>query len=164
MTSSNTEKKYQRAGAPRLQNGFDEIVLRVHPHHKESELSGDEWRTHNLITFKKKGIVIYETIGGGSLEDTALRIAQNLAEANSALIKKQAELEPFCDQQGCHKEHVNTYLLLKTHCNHCGEHFGQGLLDRRDVRKFCAEHSNRGDCSIEDRQSNYEFVQNKEDE
>lgn len=152
---------YAEGGAPGKDHGFDEITLRTVPHRKESELSGDEWRTTVQIQFKKKGVLIHEARGGPTVLDAALRLAQHLGDAHKSLIEKHKELEGFCDQPGCAKKGVNTYLIKKKRCASCGERLGDGELDMRYVRNFCAEHASRGDCNMEDCDFNYEPVEKK---
>ena len=158
---SDKQQLYVQAGAPGKDHGFDEITLRTVPRFKESELSGDEWRTSVEIQFKKKGVLIYEGSGGTTMTDAALRLSQHFDAANKSLIEKHKELERFCAQSGCAKKATNSYLIKKKRCGTCGGNFGDGELDMRYVRDFCAEHSNRGDCDLEDCDFNYKLVEKK---
>lgn len=135
--------------------GCDEVSICTIPRYKTSGLSGDEWRVSALLQFKRKGEVIAER----SFRDveTALAFAPGLLietlEDASVVIKEQHEL---CFQPGC-AEPATTEYRLKHRYNADGRIIER--YDGRDLRRrFCARHSRRGDCGLEDADRNYELV------
>ena len=97
----------------------------------------------------------------GNVAEAARGLDAFMSEA-SYNNKKRTILDEggLCDQEGCAEEATRIYKLAKTFC-HCGAAsdpyaFGRS---RPHVRQFCAAHSRRGDCALEDTDSNYEVLE-----
>lgn len=132
------------------QQRFDEVTIRTIPRYKTSSLSGDEWRFSAEGEIKYKGRIVWEGRYSSVPEmlAAAARNSEGLAPPNT---------DDLCDQEGCAEPWVNVYKIKKQYCAHCGhdeEPFGDDPL----VRKFCVRHSQRGNCSREDNQENYETM------
>lgn len=143
---------------------FDEITLKVVPRYKTSGLSGDEWRISVVAQAKRKGVVVAENswnkmrwaiqcLGGwmAELSDRPLGAEwPNIAGAPE---------EAFCHQPGCPERAVSVYALRKRFCSE-GHESGafESNSKTREARAFCLRHLRRGDCGLEDADSNYEVV------
>lgn len=152
-------KKVHYAIRPDAQ-AFDKIVIETTPRYKESELSGDEWRISANVRFYRKGKIEYET--GYRNVETALR---HLAAAYDMAIDKGkgdfGGVDHVCDQEGCSEKATVFYKKKKDWCSSCGcsreiPHIDKNIID---VRKFCKRHSKRGDCGLDDADSNYELLE-----
>jgi hypothetical protein len=133
------------------QQRFDEVTIRTVPRYKTSSLSGDEWRFSAVGEIKYKGRLVWE--------DTHSSVPEMLAEA-ARVVHSEGFAPPItddlCDQEGCAEPWVNVYKIKKQYCAHCGH--GEEPYTDELVRKFCVRHSQRGNCSREDSQENYETV------
>ena len=140
---------------------FDEIVIRTVPRWKESELSGDEWRVSALAEFKFKGEVLHthtfqnvkaaanylgwhRAIAGEQMERFQISQRENLANER-------------CGQPGCSQLAHVFYGLKARYCNegHKTELPPSYAPTQVDVIGFCHQHKHRGDCGLEDSDSNY---------
>gem|GEM_PF-4475523 len=75
-----------------------------------------------------------------------------------------AGIKGKCDQEGCSNPPEIFYKLKNEGCSRCGNKKEAGFekLDgTREIviRKFCKVHSTRGDCGLEDADSNYEIIE-----
>ena len=143
--------KERRALRPDAQP-FDEIRIFTVPRYKTSGLSGDEWRISAKTEFYRKGKLIFE--GGASTLEYAVRLLDrdfiHVSEGNGAYYGGEGNL---CDQEGCANEATVKYRLKKEYCR---QGHGTPCEDIPVVRLFCDEHKTRGDCGLEDADSNYE--------
>jgi hypothetical protein len=66
--------------------------------------------------------------------------------------------DDICDQEGCSDVATVTLRLKQEFCRngHASDPYEHDT--RPLVRKFCARHSTRGDCGLEDADSNYEII------
>lgn len=154
------EEKYRRALKPDAQ-AFDEIRFITVPRYKTSGMSGDEWRISIKMEFWRKGKLIHtEDFAGHNLEKAMAFASSNYARACDNGMGLYAGEYNCCDQEGCSKQATVTYKLLKEWCDRCGKDKpAQGYLGQKGViRKFCTEHKIRGDCALEDADSNYEEI------
>lgn len=157
-----TELKMTRASRPDAQ-AFDEIRIVTVPRYKMSALSGDEWRISARIDFMRNGIVRHSD----SYRDveTAVRFLDSaMMKANDEGLASYAnDLDDlYCDQEGCSETATVTYKLKQRHCRSCGHGREAGyqiLRESIEVRKFCARHSRRGDCGLDDADANYELIE-----
>lgn len=136
---------------------IDEIRLTEKPRFKTSGLSGDEWRTGVHIEFLRKGHVVWEK-WVGSMRYAAAAIAWFHATADEGDDWKHLPDEVddrLCKQPGCPKPAVHFVRLKMEACSN-GHRTAPVFPDTR--RGFCGEHKTRGDCGIEDADSNYEAV------
>lgn len=133
----------------------DEIKIKVEERYKTSELSGDEWRFSVVTTMFFKGRVVKE-FRTTSVEDAVNRFSENYREASSMFTYKEPEgTEKLCQSIGCKNEATVFYRLKKKFCN-CGS---ESEAHSNWMRRFCAHHSTRGDCGLEDADRNYELVE-----
>ena len=140
--------------------GVDEITIKQVPRFKTSGLSGDEWRVSSVITFKRRGEVIYER-GFHKMEDAAKFLPWvldvELLEHSTFKHGIFGHFEEECAQPGCDKPSANHYRLKKEYASPGGEELPQSTVFEHR-RAFCERHSVRGDCGLEDADCNYELV------
>lgn len=151
MTSLN--EQLERARPPNGQL-FDEVSIRTVPRYKTSQLSGDEWRIRAVVEIKYKGIVLHEQQFQNA-QDAALFLSSCVNNVQDKFIARD-QFMGFCDQEGCSEMVVNTYKLKDVTCNRCDQvlqHF-----EMNKCRRFCENHSRRGNCGIGDADSNYILV------
>lgn len=159
----------QRAIRPDAQT-FDEITIRVIPRFKISSVSSDEWRIAANIEFKRKG----ETLDEVALSDMRTAVAYlpylfddaivRIAEVSFAGVTDENGA-PLCDQEGCSARATVVYKQVLEACRRCGESkqvqhdlFGSY---KPVVRMFCLRHAVRGDANLDDRDSNYELLEER---
>jgi hypothetical protein len=91
--------------------------------------------------------------------DAALKfLPAFIDESASPIPTRVIELErESCDQTGCAEKAVSRYHLKKEYSDS-----GEELVMREGVnshfRQFCQRHLQRGDCGLEDSDSNYEVI------
>lgn len=144
---------------------IDEITFRVVPRYKESYLSGDEWRVSTVVELKRKGETLV-TSTYNSMKDAAAHLpwllrtwVETLDEEGSKRWSQRIKTdEGTCHQAGCSAPATVHYKLKKQYSR---EGYEKDLADYHcEVRRaFCDRHSRRGDCGLEDSDSNYERVQ-----
>jgi hypothetical protein len=142
-----------RAMKPDAQ-GFDAVYIDTIPRYKQSGLSGDEWRISATIKVLRKGIVVAER-SVRNVQAAAAFLPGWLLELNDdgkALYAGEANI---CDQEGCAEPATVT---LKLKARYCREGHRAEIEYGTQIRKFCAQHKRRGDCGLEDADSNYEEV------
>lgn len=141
--------------------GVDEVSIKVEPRFKTSGLSGDEWRVSAVVTFKRKGEVIYERVTH-RMADAAKFLSWYLeVEMPDKTTFKRGIYGHFpeeCAQPGCDKPSVNHYRVKELYTAQ-----GDGPLPNgtswEHRRAFCEAHSCRGDSDMEDNDKNYELIQ-----
>jgi len=151
-----TTIKYRRAIKPDAQP-FDAISIVTVPRFKTSGLSGDEWRISASILFWRNEELVHK-VGPYANVQTAVQflpaaILQAIDEAKGLY----ADEGDFCDQEGCCEIATVTYRLKKRYCSSCAE--PERYYKGNEIRRFCAKHSTRGDCGIDDADSNYELLE-----
>ncbi len=153
------EEKLHHALAPDRQM-FDEVRIVTVPRYKTSGLSGDEWRISAMVQFIKKGTIVAER--GFSNVDTAIELLSMMrvqwAEMGEGEIPGARELvnkKGLCDQEGCSEPATVKYLIKQEWCDQCGQ---KKESYSKQYRQFCEKHKQRGDCSLEDQDKNYELM------
>lgn len=136
---------------------FDSVTIDVVPRYKTSGLSGDEWRVAAVIRLWFKGEPVAER-GYRDIESALKFLPAFTSEAASPIPTRVIELErESCDQPGCAEKAVTKCRLKKEYSDR-----GEELVMREGVnshyRQFCQRHLQRGDCGLEDSDSNYEVV------
>ena len=142
-----------RAGRPDGQF-IDEIRIVTVPRWKESELSGDEWRISARVEFYRKGQLLGER-SSRDVETAARFLDWYVTHFREDGEITEAKIDDLCDQEGCSAPATVTYRLKKRYCNqgHASEPYGI------EFRRFCERHRMRGDCGLEDSDTNYEPFQ-----
>ena len=141
-----------RAYRPDAQ-AFDEIRIVTVPRYKESEISGDEWRISAEIQFYRNG-VLRHTETYRNIEVACRYVAAEHGRSCDDGKAYFAGEKGFCNQEGCHQVPTVRMQLKATYCRHCGNPHMEGL--NPGFREFCDKHKRRGDCGIDDSDSNYE--------
>jgi hypothetical protein len=140
---------------------IDEVRITTVPRYKQSGLSGSEWRISAKIEYLKKGRVIHEKTTQNV--EAALRysdtwLMQWLESGNYSA----GRTDDDCDQEGCNSKATVTYLLKDRYTRRSGIKYPTAGGHGSYVR-FCQEHRRRGDCGLEDADSNYEEVTMNQD-
>lgn len=142
---------------------FDKIELKVVPRYKQSEMSGDEWRTGINLTFWFKGQMVQEAFFN-TMKGAIMMLPAIWLQAQGPIVAKVLELEDkYCAQPGCPNGASSS--LLKRFLKRLATN--EGWLDKdmtvcRYYRKFCDQHERRGDCGLEDNDQNYSAASSEE--
>ena len=135
---------------------FDEIRITTIPRFKESELSGDEWRISGLIQLFRNGVVKYES-QYQNVEMCAKFLSYELAKAIDEGNAYLATEGGFCDQEGCDAKATVFYQKKLNWCSSCGK--SREVIVDPEYRQFCERHKERGNCGLDDSDSNYNRVE-----
>jgi hypothetical protein len=148
----NLGDKVTRALRPDAQ-AFDEVRITTIPRYKMSGMSGDEWRISAKIQLLRKGRVVAEK-GMRNVETCAQALPYFILESMDNGLGYFAGEGDFCDQEGCSEIATVTYRKKADFCRegHESKTFWQS------IRRFCAKHSKRGDCGLDDADRNYELL------
>lgn len=143
--------KMNRALKPDAQP-FDKIVIETIPRFKDSELSGSEWRISAQVTFFRKGREVH-SFGASNVQYAAYLLGARHIEACDDAKGYFAGEGIYCDQEGCAE------LATWTHKKKFS--YIKGTAQKNDYqspefRMFCDKHHYRGDCGIDDSDSNYD--------
>lgn len=149
--------KQNRALKPDAQ-GCDEVRITTVPRYKTSGLSGNEWRISSKVEFFRKGKVIHEAYNG-DIEGAVKMLYAHFAQAHDEGKMYFAGEGDFCDQEGCKEKATIVYRLKKKFCCGGGKCGQEVRMYGDEIRMFCARHSTRGDCGIEDADDNYEIIE-----
>lgn len=144
------KSQQQRALKPDAQ-AFDEVRIVTVPRYKESEMSGDEWRISAKVQLFRKGRLIIEK----QFSNVETACAHAAAVYSSAAGDGHGFFGgegDFCDQEGCPEKATVIYQKIADYCREGHRH---DLGDRIKIRKFCNVHKHRGDCGLDDADSNY---------
>lgn len=144
---------------------FDEVSIKTVERFKESHLSGDEWRYNAHVELKKNGKVIkiasFYNVEMAALALPALMNNLIQPEMSEGEANHHAKvIEEGCDQEGCSNPATNTHMLKKRYTKYEGQEYP--VRKEGEYRRFCDKHSTRGDCGLEDADSNYEVVSDSE--
>lgn len=133
---------------------FDRIELTVVPRYKTSGISGDEWRTGVLINFWFKGNKVNEEFFT-SMRAAIMFLPSLWIQCQEPILESVLNVEErYCDQPSCSNLHNNRKRYLKRIAANEGW-LESPKLDLGYHRMFCDEHSQRGDCGLEDADCNY---------
>lgn len=135
---------------PRAQ-AFDEVRIFTVPRYKESHLSGDEWRISATIQLLRKGKVVAERHCGTVEAATALLPAFWIEACDDGKGYFAGD-GVHCDQEGCAELATVHYRKKADYCR--DGHKSEPLWPT--LRHFCERHQQRGDCGMDDADSNYE--------
>ena len=132
---------------------FDEVKVVTVPRYKESEMSGDEWRISASIEYLCKGKVMHRAAFRDI--ETALDFVKAEYHKGCDMGRDDIQYEDlFCDQEGCNNKPI-AFFKLKKQYGRDGEIKGHQFEQHRS---FCSTHERRGDCGLEDADSNYELI------
>ena len=150
----------------------DDIHLRTVPRFKTSELSGDEWRVHVRVEFRRKGVLVgyedYRHIAealahlaryagwGKGIAPASLRMGDKEPDHVADAERMRHTDEDFCAQPGCAEPWTVEYRMSSTGCECCGETTDIATTEWKDYRRrFCDRHAMRGDADLDDADRNY---------
>ena len=136
----------------------DEIRIRTVPRFKESELSGDEWRTSAKVEVMRKGMVM-RTQSFHRIADAVMRLGSVVGFSPSEYRDTEAGWDSRltdgkCFQPGCSEDATIEVRKIKQSCH-------EGHVTEIDWRfseahvRWCDAHKYRGDCSLDDADTNY---------
>lgn len=143
---------------------IDEVTFKTIPRYKTSGLSGDEWRVSTMVQLKRKGEVMYERLYSKMeyavahlpwLLKTWIEDAEE--ETQRRWSNRITKDEHTCHQPGC-GEPATVYYRLKKEFSREGYEKDLTNYFAEVRRAFCDKHKTRGDCGLEDSDSNYEEV------
>lgn len=141
---------------------FDEVRITTVPRYKTSGLSGDEWRISAKIEFMRKGKVVHEE-RSRDIQMACYHVGYLHSKACDDAKGYFAGEGDACDQEGCSEPATVTYAKKKDYCERCGKPSEIVAItlngDRKSLRRFCDRHSTRGDCGLDDCDTNYEVVE-----
>ena len=142
----------------------DEVRIRLVERWKESELSGDEWRFSYLVEFLHKGVALGTKTFGDRMEWALLGAgAAYLGICDNGVPNELFELEKHvCAQPGCQNEATHVYRVKALYDNRGNKEELPREYDALGVEhviRFCGRHKHRGDCDLQDCDSNYELLQ-----
>lgn len=132
---------------------FDKVVIETVPRWKESELSGSEWRISASIKFYRKGVLVHED-GCGNIEYACYLVGAKHIEACDNAKGFFAGERDICDQEGCEEKATVTLWKKANYCRE-GHRSEIAFNDQQPYRMFCDKHKTRGDCGMDDSDSNY---------
>jgi hypothetical protein len=139
------------------QGRFDRIEIDTYPRWKESQLSGDEWRFSVAIRFFVKGVEIhsqtFRDIETAIKCLPALHMGIGLTNEDEMWKRREEALRGKCDNPGCCRP-AQFIHHLKARYTNSGHKYP--VSTGGSHRRFCEMHKHRGDCALEDADSNYE--------
>lgn len=147
---------------------YDDVQITVVERYKTSGLSGDEWRFSYLIELRRKGVTVAKRPVGSmayAVVAAAAAVQVGFAELEmdpmwETVPWSQVPNEGFCCQPGCKEKATSTYAMKKLFADGNTFEKPNGEDGVTSVREFCRRHRRRGDCGLDDADSNYE-VQTK---
>lgn len=144
-------EKISRAIKPDSQ-AFDKIVIETVPRWKDSYMSGSEWRISAQVTFFRKGKAVH-SFGAGNVQYAAYLVGARHIEACDDAKGFFAGEDNICDQEGCSEVATWTHKKKFNYERTTGQ---KAAYQRPEFRLFCDKHAVRGDCGIDDADSNYD--------
>ena len=133
---------------------FDKVIIETVPRYKQSGLSGDEWRISASIKFYRKGKLVFED-GCSNVQYACYLLGAKHIKAIDDGLGYFAGEGNLCDQEGCSSPATVTYRKLK---NYCRDGHSEEPKFNIPIRMFCDVHKRRGDCGLDDSDSNYEKI------
>ncbi len=134
----------------------DEIRIKTVPRYKESEMSGDEWRTSAVTEFIRDGEVIHSE-STAKVEWAVMMLPGQFLTVPEQLIRPAPYgADPdVCFQPGCSEAPIVTYRPMFLY-----DRRGNKFENKHNEHlRFCEKHKTRGDCGLEDADANYERVE-----
>lgn len=138
---------------------FDEIIIQKIPRFKTSGMSGDEWRTNARVTFRRKGITVYErgyldiAIATAFLPGLFIEVGE--APPSEYMDRSLQRRKTECMQPGCNADASHRFRLKHQYVK------GIQMPDSEFAEYhvcFCAVHAHRGDSDYNDRDENLELI------
>jgi len=137
---------------------FDEIRFKTVPRFKQSNLSGDEWRTCVVVDFMYKGIIGH-SFTANSMKYAMLMLGDEYLKATCPIGDEVINREyTRCDQPGCSAEFDVVMEITGRLTAKDGSFLDPSEKSGHQYRKFCKQHSHRGDCDREDNDNNYKVI------
>lgn len=134
---------------------IDEVTIRMVPRYKTSMASGNEWRVSAVVECKRKGrVVCQEHVG--SMERAVLIAGHCFVDAQDAVAFEFPD-DKTCCQPGCSEPPVMAKRLKRIK-DYDTQQMSEVSGHCRYINVFCARHSTRGNCGLEDNDDNYEVV------
>lgn len=150
-----TKRAYDKRHAD--DEGVDEVRIKTVPRWKESELSGNEWRISATLQFLRKGHVVFER--SFHTVESAINAApwfKQIAHEGEDFKRVPVEVERcLCMQPGCNEKATKEFKIKQEYVHREGVKTESSGEQRR---RFCDKHKMRGDCGLEDADTNYEVV------
>lgn len=137
---------------------FDAVQITTIPRYKTSDLSGNEWRVSAHVRLYRKGEVVAER-SYGDVESAAKFLSCFMVETCENEGGNFGSIEGYCDQEGCSEPATIFYQKKKDWCGRCG--VDKEINYAKVYRKFCSKHKTRGDCGLDDCDSNYILLPKK---
>lgn len=131
---------------------FDKIIIETVPRYKQSEMSGDEWRISASAKFYRKGKLVFE-VGCSSVQYAAYMLGYWHIKACDEGKAFFAGEENICDQEGCGNKAT---VKASKKFDYCREGHKSDNPSNA-YRLFCEEHKRRGDCGLDDSDTNYDY-------
>ena len=128
---------------------YDEISMKVVPRFKQSELSGDEWRTSILIEFFHKCTRV-KVESARNMHIASMLLGSMLLNDFDNSMESILPIEStHCDQPGCNKLDNSRFTIGKLVDNE-GQWLDMSEQHGTYYQQFCTTHSTRGDSDRED--------------
>jgi hypothetical protein len=155
-------RQYPTDGWGDVSAGYRDIE--THTRFAYAELYGDflagknEWlffRKVHSIAFSWKGLPVWAASHDGAATDFLVacgHLPSALIQAGEQGQHHHGALAHLCCQPGCREPLVSVYEKRADWCGRCG---GKKEPVWRERRGFCARHLRRGDCGLDDSDSNY---------
>jgi hypothetical protein len=136
----------------------DEIRIRTVPRFKESELSGDEWRTSVNVEVMRKGMVM-RTERFHRVRDAVLGLGSVVGFAPADYRDTEAGwdarlTDDKCFQPGCSEDATVEVRKIRQSCHEGHVTDIDNTYSEAHVR-WCEAHKYRGDASLDDADTNY---------
>ena len=150
----------------------DEVRIETVPRYKTSGLSGDEWRFSAYLTFYRKGTLVYRRrfrhmSNALAYAPWALLARDGWDEETAKGLNEGPDLyglnfDDYCMNPGC--KELATVEVRKLRDYSREGYFKDLTRDWEDYRRrWCDRHKKRGDCGLDDADSNYVLTRVKVD-
>lgn len=144
---------------------FDEIKYSTSYRFKQSPVSGNEWRISHKFEFLLNGSIMNKSPFWNE-DDKFVEEIDDVLKNNNDLFnvyddKNLFGKEDLCDQEGCNEKATVIYNMKMIYdINATYKTYVYLKIDEENIwiRKFCKDHSNRGDQGWEDCDENYELI------
>jgi hypothetical protein len=142
---------------------FDEIRIVTVPRYKTSGMSGDEWRFSANVQLLRKGHVLFERSFSKIhyAIDFLPAIQHEYADmgcGSQDVEGNEIDFNRYCFNPGCREDGVVEYRLIDQFHRPYGDKMPKRDYLGENHRRFCEAHAKRGDCGLEDADSNYILI------